>query len=130
MLALYRRFNAALVKWVSRSTSTIECAYVFSILTLLGLNPEWTNTVQFISSAYLQLVMLPILAVNARFQAEESDRRAQIQFDLIHAAHTLAQEERAAMAEAIAAILAVKTEEDGISAQITELRALVISLKS
>ncbi len=82
-----RRFNERLAVLLSSAFSTMACFYVFCMLALLPLVwPASMAAVQFISSAFLQLVALPLLAVAARVIQAQQDAHARDIAEL-HAKH-------------------------------------------
>ena len=101
------RFNTRAAVIVTRAVGTMWCAYAFCLLALYGLpaglNGGAAGFVQWASSQFIQLVLLPIIIVGSAVLAETSDRLAKRQFDdveaILHAqdqaaAHLAAQDEK------------------------------------
>jgi type VI protein secretion system component VasK len=56
------------------------CAYVFAGIALISLPDNWHSTqtlILWISSSFLQLVLLPVIIVGQNIQAKASDKRAE-----------------------------------------------------
>jgi len=92
---------------VTRAVGTMWTAYAFTLLALYGLPAALHGGppafVQWASSQFIQLVLLPIIIVGSAVLAEVTDRLAKRQFDdveaLLHgqseqAAHLAAQDEK------------------------------------
>jgi hypothetical protein len=101
------RFNTRAAVIVTRAVGTMWCAYAFSVLALYGLPAALHNGpagfVQWASSQFIQLVLLPIIIVGGAVLAEATDRMNKRQFDdveaLLHgqseqAAHLAAQDDK------------------------------------
>jgi hypothetical protein len=101
------RFNTRAAVVVTRVVGTMYCAYAFTLLALYGLPAALhggpAGFVQWASSQFIQLVLLPVILVGSGVLAEVSDRMAKRQFDdveaLLHgqseqAAHLAAQDEK------------------------------------
>lgn len=101
------RFNTRAAVFVTRAVGTMWCAYAFCLLALYGLpaglHGGAAGFVQWASSQFIQLVLLPIIIVGSAVLAEVSDRLAKRQFDdveaILHgqseqAAHLAAQDEK------------------------------------
>jgi hypothetical protein len=91
---LYARVNKKIAVTVSRAVGSMTCAYIFALLSLASLPailtqafhltffPGWLISaslialVAWVSSYFLQLVLLPILMVGQNVQGEASDARA------------------------------------------------------
>jgi hypothetical protein len=60
--------------WVCSHVGTLECAGLFLIIVILPLVfPSTTVTVQFLSSAVLQLVLLPVIMVGQNLLSAKAD---------------------------------------------------------
>ena len=74
------RFNARLGLIITVVVGTMWCAYAFAGIALISL-PDNTKSKQllilWISSSFLQLVLLPIIIVGQNIQAKASDKRAE-----------------------------------------------------
>jgi type VI protein secretion system component VasK len=74
------RFNARFGLAITIVVGTMWCAYVFAAIALVSL-PDNIHSKQelilWISSSFLQLVLLPIIIVGQNIQARASDKRAE-----------------------------------------------------
>lgn len=106
------RFNTRAAVVVTRAVGTMWCAYAFCVLAFYGLpaglHAGAAGFVQWASSQFIQLVLLPIIIVGSAVLAEASDRLAKRQFNdveaILHAQDQAAQH-LAAQDEKILAIL-------------------------
>jgi len=76
----FLRFNAHAGLIITVIVGTMWCAYVFAAIALISLpdNIHSTqNLILWISSSFLQLVLLPIIIVGQNIQARASDKRAE-----------------------------------------------------
>lgn len=74
------RFNARLGLAITIVVGTMWCAYVFAGIALISLNDNLGSTqtlILWISSSFLQLVLLPIIIVGQNIQAKAADKRAE-----------------------------------------------------
>jgi hypothetical protein len=76
------RFNARLGLGITVVVGTMWCAYLFSVIALLSAPSAFnsgnlTIIIAWISSNFLQLVLLPIIIVGQNIQAKASDKRAE-----------------------------------------------------
>lgn len=76
-----QRVNKRLAVWITSKVGTMLCAYLFAGIALISLpaaisskNP--TIIVAWLSSNFIQLVLLPIIIVGQSVQAEASDARS------------------------------------------------------
>lgn len=82
-----RRFNDWLAETITDAVSTVWCAYVFAVLVLAGGvlallgQAAALAIINFISSNFLQLVFLPLLAVGQVIQANRHKKH----IDHLHA---------------------------------------------
>ncbi len=78
---VFSRFNAKFGLRVTLVVGTMWCAYIFTILALFALPSAIKQGTYFIvvwlSSSFLQLVLLPIIIVGQNIQATASDKRAE-----------------------------------------------------
>src|SRR5580700_11378788 len=75
-----QRFNAAFGLRITVLVGTMWAAYIFAIVALISLpdNVHSTqNLILWISSSFLQLVLLPVIIVGQNIQAKASDKRAE-----------------------------------------------------
>ena len=125
------RFNTRAAVIVTRAVGTMYCAYIFCLLAFYGLpaglHGGAAGFVQWASSQFIQLVLLPIIIVGSSVLAEASDRMAKRQFDdveaLLHgqdeqAKHLAAQDDK---------ILAILERIDANTALTEEVRAAVVA---
>lgn len=79
-----QRFNAAVGLKITVLVGTMWCAYVFAMIALISL-PDNIHSrellILWISSSFLQLVLLPIIIVGQNIQARASDARAAKTFE-------------------------------------------------
>jgi hypothetical protein len=107
------RFNTRAAVLVTRTVGTMYTAYLFALIALYGLPTAIKGgpsaLVLWVSSEFLQLVLLPIIIVGSAVLAEVTDRLAKRQFDdveaLLHGQDQQAQH-LAAQDDKIIAILA------------------------
>ena len=74
------RFNARAALAITLVVGTMWCAYVFAGIALISLPDNVQSTqllILWISSSFLQLVLLPIIIVGQNIQAKASDKRAE-----------------------------------------------------
>jgi len=78
----FARFNAKVGLLITLAVGTMICAYIFAIVALISLpsainSHNLTIIIAWISSNFLQLVLLPIIIVGQNIQAAASDKRAE-----------------------------------------------------
>jgi hypothetical protein len=78
----FARFNAKVGLLITLGVGTMICAYIFAIVALISLpsainSHNLTIIIAWISSNFLQLVLLPIIIVGQNIQAAASDKRAE-----------------------------------------------------
>lgn len=74
------RFNARLGLAITIVVGTMWCAYVFAGIALISLKDNLGSTqalILWISSSFLQLVLLPIIIVGQNIQAKAADKRSE-----------------------------------------------------
>jgi hypothetical protein len=78
---VFVRFNAKFGLRITLVVGTMWCAYIFTVLALFALPSAIKQGTYFIvvwlSSSFLQLVLLPIIIVGQNIQAAASDKRAE-----------------------------------------------------
>jgi hypothetical protein len=78
-------FNAKLAVAITSGVGTMACAYAFAIIALVGLptalKPGGEGIISWIAQTFLQLVLLSIIMVGQRVQADVSDARSLKQFE-------------------------------------------------
>jgi len=77
-------YNALLAERITRSVSTMWCAYAFAVLALISL-PEAIHTgtsalISWIAQTFLQLVLLSIIMVGQKVEGAAADVRAESTF--------------------------------------------------
>jgi hypothetical protein len=75
-----QHINARVGLFITVGVGTMWCAYVFAAIALVSLNSNLHSTSLFIlwlSSSFLQLVLLPIIIVGQNIQARAADKRAE-----------------------------------------------------
>lgn len=96
----YQRFNKRLALWLANTVGTMTCFYVFMLLALCSLPailsefsvfhtafPHWMISaslialIAWVSSNFLQLILLPALMVGQNLQNEAADARASKTFE-------------------------------------------------
>jgi uncharacterized membrane protein len=86
-----QRFNSAVGLKITVLVGTMWCAYVFALIALISL-PDNIHSKQllilWISSSFLQLVLLPIIIVGQNIQARAADARAAKTFEDVLDART------------------------------------------
>ena len=78
----FSRLNAKIGLMITLGVGTMICAYIFAIVALISLpsainSHNLTIIIAWISSNFLQLVLLPIIIVGQNIQAAASDKRAE-----------------------------------------------------
>ena len=79
-----QRFNATFGLKITVLVGTMWCAYLFACIALISLPDNVQSTqllILWISSSFLQLVLLPIIIVGQNIQARASDARAAKTFE-------------------------------------------------
>jgi hypothetical protein len=103
----YQRFNKKMALWLANNVGTMTCFWLFCVLALLslpailnefsafhGVFPSWMVAaslialIAWISSNFLQLVLLPSLMVGQNLQNEAADARAAKTFEDVEDART------------------------------------------
>lgn len=88
------RANAWLAVRVTRVVGTMYCAYVFTVIALVALpsaihQGSTTVLVNWISSNFLQLVLLPIIIVGQNVISAAQDARAEADHETLTALHQM-----------------------------------------
>lgn len=75
------RFNAWLAVKITNAVGSMWCAYVFTVVALIGLpdalRPGGEGIIAWVAQTFLQLVLLSVIIVGQNVQAASSDRRAE-----------------------------------------------------
>jgi hypothetical protein len=88
------RWNAAIAVRITRIVGTMYCAYVFTLIALVALptaiqQGSPTVLVNWVSSNFLQLVLLPIIIVGQNVISEAQDKRAEADHKTLTALHQM-----------------------------------------
>jgi hypothetical protein len=89
-------FNAAVAVLVTRVVGTMYCAYVFTLIAFVALPAALaqgspTVLVNWLSSNFLQLVLLPIILVGQSVISKAQDARAEADHETLTALHELSK---------------------------------------
>jgi len=92
------RFNAAVAVRITRIVGTMYCAYVFTVIALVALpaaiqQGSPTVLVNWLSSNFLQLVLLPIIIVGQNVISTAQDARAEADHETLTALHTMSKQQ-------------------------------------
>ncbi len=92
------RFNAAMAVHITRIVGTMYCAYAFSLIALVALpaaieQGSPTVLINWLSSNFLQLVLLPIIIVGQNVISASQDARAEADHETLTALHQLATQQ-------------------------------------
>jgi hypothetical protein len=89
--SIINQINKAIAVKITVIVGTMWCVYAFSLLVAIPLIfPDTQSTVMFISSSFLQLVLLPILMVGQQVLSESADQqRAEDHMRIKHALHDI-----------------------------------------
>jgi hypothetical protein len=88
------RFNAAVAVRITKVVGTMYCAYIFALLALVALpaaiqQGSPTVLVNWLSSNFLQLVLLPIIIVGQNVISSAQDKRAEADHKTLTALHKM-----------------------------------------
>jgi len=113
------KFNSKLAVTITGLVGTMWCAYVFAAIALVGLPAvlgltfvpaRFSTIVLWVSSEFLQLVLLAVIIVGQNIQSQAADKRAQATYEdadaVLHEAIEI-QKHLEAQDEAIQRILAL-----------------------
>src|SRR3989449_6293806 len=92
------RFNAAVAVRITRIVGTMYCAYVFTLIALVALpaaieQGSPTVLVNWLSSNFLQLVLLPIIIVGQNVISAAQDARAEADHETLTALHQMSMQQ-------------------------------------
>ena len=92
------RFNAAVAVRITKIVGTMYCAYVFTLVALVALpaaiqQGSVTVIVNWLSSNFLQLVLLPIIIVGQNVISAAQDARAEADHETLTALHTMSAQQ-------------------------------------
>jgi hypothetical protein len=88
------RFNAAVAVRITKIVGTMYCAYAFTLIALVALpaaiqQGSVTVLVNWLSSNFLQLVLLPIIIVGQNVISAAQDARAEADHETLTALHQM-----------------------------------------
>ena len=91
------QFNSRLAVLITKSVGTMWAAYVFALLALISfpnammafLHGDTVTGISWISQAFLQLVLLPIILVGQNVISASQDARAEADHETLTALHTM-----------------------------------------
>ena len=92
------RINAAMAVHITRIVGTMYCAYAFTLIALVALpaaidQGSPTVLINWLSSNFLQLVLLPIIIVGQNVISAAQDARAEADHETLTALHEMAKEQ-------------------------------------
>ena len=92
------RLNAAIAVRVTKIVGTMYCAYVFTLVALVALpaaieQGSPTVLVNWLSSNFLQLVLLPIIIVGQNVISAAQDARAEADHETLTALHEMSKQQ-------------------------------------
>jgi hypothetical protein len=92
------RLNAEVAVRITRIVGTMYCAYAFTLIALVALpaaieQGSPTVLVNWLSSNFLQLVLLPIIIVGQNVISAAQDARAEADHETLTALHTMSQQQ-------------------------------------
>jgi hypothetical protein len=88
------RVNAAIAVRITKVVGTMYCAYVFTLIALVALpdaiaSGKTTTLVNWVSSNFLQLILLPIIIVGQNVISAAQDKRAEADHKTLTALHAM-----------------------------------------
>ena len=94
----FGRLNAAIAVRITRIVGTMYCAYVFTVIALFALpaaieQGSPTVLVNWLSSIFLQLVLLPIIIVGQNVISAAQDARAEADHETLTALHQMSAQQ-------------------------------------
>ncbi len=92
------RFNAAVALRVTKIVGTMYCAYAFTLIALVALpaaieQGSPTVLINWLSSNFLQLVLLPIILVGQNVISTAQDARAEADHETLTALHQMSKQQ-------------------------------------
>lgn len=92
------RFNAAMAVAITKIVGTMYCAYAFTLIALVALpaaiqQGSPTVLVNWLSSNFLQLVLLPIILVGQNVISTAQDARAEADHETLTALHQMSKQQ-------------------------------------
>jgi hypothetical protein len=88
------RFNAKIAVFITKVVGTMYCAYVFALIAFVALpaaiaDGKPTTLVNWLSSNFLQLILLPIIIVGQNVISTAQDARAETDHETLTALHAM-----------------------------------------
>ena len=88
------RINSAIALRITKIVGTMYCAYIFTLIALVALptaihDGSPTVLINWLSSNFLQLVLLPIIIVGQNVISEAQDKRAEADHKTLTALHKM-----------------------------------------
>ena len=92
------RFNAKIAVFITKVVGTMYCAYVFALIAFVALpaaiaDGKPTTLVNWLSSNFLQLILLPIIIVGQNVISTAQDARAEADHETLTALHEMAKQQ-------------------------------------
>ena len=101
-MELVTNFNKFIALNITKIVATMWCFYAFSILTIIPLiYPSTQSIIGFVSSSFLQLVLLPLLMVSGNLQSDKSETRAKKDHHMIKTELATLKEEMIVLQELV-----------------------------
>ncbi|MGD0982888.1 MAG: hypothetical protein ABSA65_03605 [Acidimicrobiales bacterium] len=118
----FGRLNAKIGLMITLGVGTMICAYIFAIIALISLpsaikSHNLTIIIAWISSNFLQLVLLPVIIVGQNIQAAASDKRAEDTY----------KDAEAVLHEAIEIQKHLASQDEAITEMVSKLRDIAPS---
>jgi hypothetical protein len=110
------RFNAKVGLGITLIVGTMWAAYLFAAIALISLPDNWhskKDLILWISSSFLQLVLLPIIIVGQNIQAKAADKRSEATYN-----------------DAVAVLEEAKQIQEHLMAQDEVLKKIIAQLES
>lgn len=87
-------FNARLAVFITHKVGTMWAAYLFALLSIISLpaavaSGDTIIIIAWVSQAFLQLVLLPVIMVGQRVISTAQDARAETDHDTLSALHSI-----------------------------------------
>ena len=128
------RFNTRAAVIITRAVGSMWAAYAFCVLAFYGLpaglHGGAAGFVQWASSQFIQLVLLPIILVGSAVLAEASDRMAKRQFDDVEALLHGQNEQAGHLAAQDGKILAILKQVEANTALTEEVKVAIAQVKA
>lgn len=121
-------FNGRIGLAITSAVGTMVCAYIFGLIALISLPSAITSgnltiIIAWVSSNFIQLVLLPVIIVGQNLQAQAADKRSEQTYKdaeaVLHEAMQIQQHLAAQDAVLARLIAAVKAEQPGDAGPVT-----------